>query len=147
MINKKLLLGIAAISIIYTGCEEKETTQIKNTPVVKKAEKKIEIEKKSTLDNTVTDNVKVVEKKIVEITDAKTLFKKCTVCHGLNAEKQALNSSKIIKDWDASQIKEALHGYKAGTYGRNMKNAMISQVSTLSDKQIDILATYISNMK
>jgi len=124
MINKKLLLGIAAISIIYTGCEEKETTQIKNTPVVKKA-----------------------EKKIVEITDAKTLFKKCTVCHGLNAEKQALNSSKIIKDWDASQIKEALHGYKAGTYGRNMKNAMISQVSTLSDKQIDILATYISNMK
>jgi len=146
MINKKLLIGLAALSIFYAGCEEKETTQMQNTSVVEKTEKKIETEKKVSVD-TVEKNVKVVQKKIVEITDANILFKKCSSCHGLNAEKKALNNSQVIKDWDASQIKDALHGYKDGTYGGKMKNAMISQVSTLSDKQIDILATHISSFK
>jgi cytochrome c553 len=75
------------------------------------------------------------------------LYKKCASCHGLNAEKKALNKSAIIKDWDAAQIKDALNGYKSGTYGKEMKGVMKSQVNTLSEKEIELLSEHIANFK
>jgi len=43
-------------------------------------------------------------KEIVSTPDAKKLYNKCAACHGLNAEKKALNNSEIIKDWEANCI-------------------------------------------
>jgi len=79
--------------------------------------------------------------------DAKQLFVKCAGCHGQNAGKKALNVSASIKDWDKEKIVNAIKGYKAGTYGASMKAIMTSQVSGLSDEEIDALGSYISNMK
>lgn len=76
--------------------------------------------------------------------DAAPLYVKCVACHGANAEKVALGKSAIIKDWDATQIAEALKGYKAGTYGGAMKGVMVGQVANLSDEQIDALAEHIA---
>lgn len=71
---------------------------------------------------------------------------KCASCHGAKAEKSALNKSQIIANFSESQVKEALKGYQAGTYGKEMKNLMQGQVKTLDDAQVDALAKYISGL-
>jgi len=151
MINNKLILGIAIISIIYTGCDEKETT-----PVV---EKQAEIKVKELVPKVVTE-VKLIEKKEVVIApiikqvkaiatepNGQILYKKCASCHGQNAEKKALNKSAIIQDWDASKIANALKGYKNGTYGGAMKGIMKGQVVSMSEKEIDLVSEHIASFK
>ncbi|AXX93113.1 cytochrome c [Malaciobacter molluscorum LMG 25693] len=76
----------------------------------------------------------------------KQLFLKCSGCHGINGEKEALGKSHIIKGWDKEKVVEALKGYKNGTYGSAMKGVMKSQVISLSDEEIDQLGEYISSL-
>lgn len=86
----------------------------------------------------------VIETKKENTVDVKTLYMKCAGCHGQNGEIHALGKSQIIKGWDESKIKDALLGYKAGTYGGNMKGVMKGQVMNLSDADIEALAEHIS---
>ena len=79
--------------------------------------------------------------------DAKTLFIKCAGCHGQKGEKKALAQSQIIQGWDKQKVSDAIHGYKNGTYGGSMKALMSSQVSNLSETEIDAIAEYISKLK
>lgn len=79
--------------------------------------------------------------------DGATLFKTCTACHGMKAEKAALNKSQIIAGWDAAKITAALNGYKAGTYGGPLKGTMTSQVKNLDAEAIATLAKYIEGLK
>jgi len=79
--------------------------------------------------------------------DAGALFgQKCASCHGAKAEKAALNKSQIIAQFSEAQVKEALKGYQAGTYGKEMKALMQGQAKALDDAQIDALAKYIANL-
>lgn len=79
--------------------------------------------------------------------DGGALFgQKCTACHGSKAEKSALGKSQIIAGWKEDQIKTALKGYQAGTYGKEMKAVMQGQAKGLSDEQIDALAKHISTL-
>jgi cytochrome c553 len=78
--------------------------------------------------------------------DGAALFQACAGCHGADASKAALGKSQIIKGWDAKKIADALHGYKAGTYGGAMKNLMVGQVSKLSDDDIRALSEHISKL-
>lgn len=79
--------------------------------------------------------------------DGDALFtQKCASCHGAKAEKAALNKSQIIANFSEVQVKEALKGYQAGTYGKEMKGLMQGQAKGLSDAQIDALAKYISTL-
>lgn len=87
----------------------------------------------------------VIETKKESTVDAQKLYMKCAGCHGQSGELHALGKSQIIKEWDKNKIKEALIGYKNGTYGGNMKGVMIGQVMNLSETDIDALATYIDN--
>jgi len=75
------------------------------------------------------------------------LFKKCSACHGMNAEKKALGKSEIINTWDSKKIEEALNGYKAGTFGGAMKGIMKGQVAPLNKVQIKAVAEYITTLK
>jgi len=77
----------------------------------------------------------------------KTLFARCTSCHGQNAEKKALNASKVIAGWDAAETEKALHGYKDGSYGGAMKGTMKGQVASLSDADIKDIAAYVATLK
>ncbi len=86
---------------------------------------------------------KVVAQKAPSV-NGKTIFAKCAGCHGSHAERKALGKSHIIKGWDASKVVSAINGYKAGTYGSTMKGVMKSQVSGLSDAEIQAVANYIS---
>lgn len=79
--------------------------------------------------------------------DGATLFKhKCATCHGQNAEKHALNASQIIAGWEKAKVLEALHGYRAGSYGGTMKGMMQGQVKALSDAEMEALAGYIQTL-
>ena len=187
MTNKKLLLSVAILSLLYSGCTEEEPKE-----VVESA-KKVEIKEESAVTKVTNDVMKTVEstvektekiatdiktsakpvvddvveaveevqtkvtkvaapvvdsvKEVISIPDAKKLYNKCAACHGLNAEKKALNNSAIIKDWEASKIAEALKGYQNGTYGGTMKGLMVGQVANLSDNEIDVLSEHIANFK
>ena len=52
----------------------------------------------------------------------------CATCHGIYFEKRAMGISKIVKDMKKEEIVIALNGYKAGTYGGNLKALMAGQV-------------------
>ena len=79
-------------------------------------------------------------------TSGEEIFKVCSSCHGLNAEKSALGKSQIIRGWAASKIENALHGYQDGTYGASMKAVMKGQVSKLDNDDIEAVAEYISKL-
>lgn len=145
MINKKLLLSVAVLSLLYSGCTEEEPK------VVVESTKKVEVETVKKVEKVEKKVIKaeapVVEsvKEVIAVPDATILYKKCAACHGLNAEKKALNNSQIIKDWEATKIAEALKGYQNGTYGGAMKGLMVGQVKNLSDTQIDTLSKHIAS--
>ncbi len=76
-----------------------------------------------------------------------TIFvRKCASCHGVDAEKAALNRSQIIAGWDKKRIISALKGYQDGSYGSSLKGIMKGQASALSDEQIEAVAEYISTL-
>ncbi len=71
---------------------------------------------------------------------------KCASCHGSKGEKAALGKSQIIAGWSNAQVSEALKGYQAGTYGKEMKSLMQGQAKGLDDAQIDALANHIAGL-
>ena len=78
--------------------------------------------------------------------DGAKLYKKCSACHGSDASKAALGKSQKIKGWSADKLKNAINGYKDGSYGGAMKSLMKSQVASLSDLETEALAQYISEL-
>jgi len=170
---RKLLLGSAVAVVLLTGCgEEKkestQTTEIKKDEItstaavekvseqVKENSEKIEEPKETTITIVQTkENVVIapdkVDGEVKEVSeevavDAITLYATCGSCHGQKAEKSALGKSQVIAGWDKQRIIDALHGYKAGTYGGVMKNIMTGQVSNKTNAEIDALADLISKM-
>ena len=69
----------------------------------------------------------------------------CAGCHGANFEKRAMGVSKVVKDMSKEDIIKAIKGYKDGSYGGSMKALMKSQVSALSDEDINSIATSIKS--
>ncbi|WP_320034883.1 c-type cytochrome [Halarcobacter sp.] len=74
----------------------------------------------------------------------KGIYLKCAGCHGASAEKPALGKSQVIKGWDKDKIVSSLNGYKDGTYGGVMKGVMKSQVSNMTQEDIEAVAEYIA---
>ncbi|MDP3301583.1 MAG: c-type cytochrome [Sulfuricurvum sp.] len=124
------------------------TPIVESKPVEKPVEKiKTEPKKPSTLKvlKEVKPQTEVKEKPAQA--DASALYReKCASCHGAKAEKPALGKSQVIAGWSASQIEDALHGYQAGSYGKEMKALMTGQAKSLSGEQIKSLAKYISTL-
>ena len=79
--------------------------------------------------------------------DAEKTFRKCAGCHGVKGERKALGRSKVIADMSEKDLKDAMHGYKDGSYGGPMKGLMKGQVASMSDAEIDKLAEYIATLK
>lgn len=173
---RKLLLGSAVAVALLTGCgdEKKESTQATETKQeikkdeqttntsaavekvseqVKENSEKIEEPKETTTTIVQTkENIVIAPDKVdgevkeVVAIDTTTLFATCASCHGQKAEKSALGKSQVIAGWDKQRLIDALHGYKAGTYGGVMKNIMTGQVSNKTNAEIDALADLISKM-
>lgn len=132
---------------ISSGSQEIAKEVVAQTKEMSEVAMKKVKEIKKDLNSTMEEVVVASQKETVSPVDAKQLFIKCSGCHGQKAEKKALNTSKVIQGWDKDKIVNAIKGYKEGTYGGAMKTVMAGQVSTLSEKEIEALASYISNMK
>lgn len=136
----------------------KPVVEVKKVEEVKKEEIKTVVnpdKKEETIQNAqpnaveTNNNTAQTEQNVVQEPQGPSgeeLFKACASCHGQKAEKEALGKSQVIKGWDKQKIVDAINGYKAGTYGREMKNIMKGQVSNKTDIEIDALATFISNL-
>lgn len=80
-------------------------------------------------------------------TDAETLFKKqCAACHGINADKKALNTSRMINTLDKEEIVNALVGYKEGNSGGKFKKVKQRLATALSEDDMHALADYIHTL-
>lgn len=159
----RILLGSAIAVLLLSGCTEdkkeasnqtvtkEETTQkineTSNNTVVDEKKKAQEVVKEDTAKDKKNEQVENKEEITVVTPDGETLYKVCASCHGQKAEKEALGKSQVIAGWDKERIITAMNGYKDGTYGGIMKNIMKPQVETKTDEEIEILATYISNIK
>ena len=136
---KRILISTLVIASIFIACTDDKKEEIKKVEV--KQEVKQEVKKTTTKVEVKKETKKIVVKS--EKTAAQ-LYGACIGCHGANANKKALGKSAVIKAWDESKIKNALNGYKNGTYGGSMKGIMKGQVSKLSSDDISKLASYIS---
>lgn len=151
------LTSISLVALSFTACggdnksEEKITTRTEvPAPIEESSAEKQSRETKSI--TTEESAVKSEEKAPATQTtasapvDGKQIFGKCQSCHGQSAEMSALGKSQVIKGWSADKIVDALHGYKAGTYGGEMKGLMKGQVAPLNDAQIEAVAEHISKL-
>lgn len=78
---------------------------------------------------------------------ANPLYKSCAGCHGAAGERAAMGKSKIINQMSHDAIKEALTGYKEGSYGGPLKSVMKPHVAKLTPEAIESLASYIVTLK
>lgn len=131
---RHITTSLVALTLLLSACNEEKTTK-KNDPTPK--EQLVQQEQKEIPQDTMVPELAKT---------GQTLFMACAGCHGGHAQKSALNQSHIIKGWSVEKITHALKGYQAGTYGGSMKGLMHGQVSVLSDKDINMLAHYISKL-
>jgi len=120
-----------------------DTKKVEEVKAVKKAKK---VEKKLQSDVEKPIKKEVVKKVETSSKSGKEIFSVCGGCHGMDGSKSALGRSKIIKGWDAKKVVNALHGYKAGTYGGSMKGLMKGQVLKLNESEINTVAHYVSGL-
>ncbi len=91
---------------------------------------------------------KVVIKKEDTTLDGKKIFKKCAVCHGVDANKRSLNVSKFIAGMDKDHIIETLHGYQAGKINQyGFGSMMKGQAKKLTEKQLEAVALYVESLE
>ncbi len=157
----KILISVA-LALFLVGCssDTKQEAEAVKQEAPAKAEASAKVELPPAAEAPKDEAVAAVETakeevvaKVEEVKEAAsaqvsgaTLFQVCAGCHGADASKAALGKSQIIKGWDAKKIADALHGYKAGTYGAAMKSVMAGQVSKLSDGDIKALSEHISKL-
>ncbi len=73
---------------------------------------------------------------------AELYAKSCKSCHGADGANAAM--SRALKGMPMEEVKTALLGYKAQTYGGKKKTMMERVIKPLSDAQIDDLSAYIA---
>ena len=149
---KKIIYSSLTI-LLLAGCSD-EAVQKQETKEETVVEHQINaIKDAKAIVATVNEKVKAVEEVAViatvekELPSASSLYQSsCSSCHGESAEKAVFNKSAVIATWSSKKIQDALHGYKNGTYGGELKGMMQGQSKPLSDDQIKALSDYISNL-
>lgn len=72
--------------------------------------------------------------------------KSCKGCHGADGSKVIMGMTRPINAMPLEEVKAALDGYKAGTYGGQKKVIMERTVKPLSQEQLDALAAYVDSL-
>jgi len=75
-------------------------------------------------------------------------YKKCAGCHGVDGQTKALGKSAVIAGQSKDDLVAKIGEYKAGTRDvSGMGTLMKGQVASMSDENIQAVATYISTLK
>lgn len=145
---------LSAVTLLFlNACSNEPAEKVENTPKETLVSDKVETvtqakEIVSTLNaktaQTATKAEEVATTKVQIQTGSDLYTQRCASCHGNDAKKSALNSSKVIAGWSVQQTEDALKGYQAGSYGGKMKGIMQAQSKSLSDIEITRIAEYIS---
>ena len=130
-------LLLTLLLLLFAACSNEQQSYTKVSPDAHKVKK---------ITDTTPQSTPKSIKRVLAPKSATELFKQCQACHGLKAEKAAMNRSAIIKNWSALRIKEALLGYKKGSYGGALKSVMQAQIKMLSRQELEALAEYISKL-
>ncbi len=142
-----IIFSVSAVLLLNACVTEEETVKEKNTIIDHKIDAINEAKKSVAAIDVKTEAI--ASSVIVEAPspNASNLYaNRCSSCHGINAEKSALNASAVIAQWDSKQIQKALEGYKNGTFGGKMKGIMQAQSKSLSDEEIKLLSDYITTL-
>jgi len=79
---------------------------------------------------------------------APAVYAKCSGCHGKDGKMKALGKSEIIAGQSKDELIKKIKEYKEGTRNvAGMGALMKGQVASLSDADIEAIATYLSNIK
>ncbi len=152
----RTLLLSAATLLLFSACsnETKQETSTQTTPPAKHeslvSDKVETIAQAKEVVKTLNTRTETAEAATEEITPppaqsgASIYAQRCVSCHGSDAKKSALNSSKPIAGWSVQETTKALKGYQNGSYGGKMKAIMQAQSKPLSEDEIRRLAEYIS---
>ncbi len=100
------------------------------------------VDKNINIDNNSTMNI------TTKSTDAKSLYLKCSACHGIKGDMVAPGSegNVLIGKLSKDEIIESLKGYRNRTLKKGKSSAiMYLQSANLSDNDIENLGEYISN--
>lgn len=73
-------------------------------------------------------------------------LKSCKGCHGEDGAKVAMGMTKAVSELSYEEARDALLGYKAGTFGGPKKVIMERSVKNLSDEDMDALAHHIATL-
>ena len=76
--------------------------------------------------------------------NGKELYLACGACHGAKGERKAFGLSLVIKDMTKKEFRDAMVGYRDGSYGGNMKGLMKGQSKNIDDKGIVVITNYLS---
>jgi cytochrome c553 len=95
-----------------------------------------------------TETVKEKATGMVDEAKGKSLYAKCAGCHGADGKTKALGKSAPIAGVEVDVLIADLKGYREGTLNKNsMGGLMKGQAASLTDEDIQALATYISALK
>jgi cytochrome c len=146
----KIILSITC-ALFLLGCNNSTPTEASAPAVVEENNSATTAPENASTEQTTavapTTEMAAPKAPVAASVDGGALFtQKCVSCHGAKAEKAALGKSQIIATFSEAQIKDALKGYQAGTYGKEMKAVMQGQAKALDDAQIDALAKHISSL-
>lgn len=72
--------------------------------------------------------------------------KSCKSCHGADGSKVTMGMTRPLGAMTVEEARDALNGYKAGTYGGERKSMMERVVKPLSDEDIEALAVRIGDL-
>ena len=141
------LLSILTL-VLFTACSEtpqktKQTTTVIDSKIeaVKEAQKSVDALNKR------EEAIKVQMPIHTNVPNGASLYaKKCASCHGKDARKLALSTSRAIAGWSSTKTQNVLNGYKDGSYGGKMKGVMQGQSKPLSDSDIKLISDYISTL-
>lgn len=125
---------------------EPKTEKVVSAPAAEKVAPAVKAEKTAPAAQTEKTAPVQTAPAAAEVNGAAVFAQKCASCHGQKAEKSALGKSQVIAGWESAKVKEALHGYQAGTYGKEMKAMMQAQAKGLNDAQLEALAKHISTL-
>ena len=129
-------LFFVLIIFVFSGCKNNENNEIDEVSAESRIESS-EIESK-------------IDLSPLELENASKLYSKCISCHGKKGTMVAPGSmnSILIANLSKESLVKSLHGYRDRTLVKGPRAAiMYLQAMDLSDEDIDLLASYISNFK
>jgi len=94
------------------------------------------------------EKVSVAASDAIATISAPSAYAKCKGCHGAEGKTVALGKSAVIAGQEKATLIASMHAYKAGTRNvSGMGSIMKGQMASVSDEDIEAIATYLSSVK